>query len=98
MEMTGWINGQVFLQTVDENEVQQVGTFLTTRGIAYQLLTLTERLATDPASPQSVVASDRYSIAVQLQGFPQVVGPALNELIQRAHGGGWDELPPSEPA
>jgi hypothetical protein len=89
MEMTGWITGQVFLQTVDEHEVQHVSEFLNKRGIAFQMLTLSERMGTDPADPQLGVSTDRYSIAVQLGGFPQVVGPALHELIQRAHGGGW---------
>jgi hypothetical protein len=89
MEMTGWIAGQVFLQTMDEQEVQQVSGFLNTRGIAFQVLTLSERMGTDPTDPQLGVSTDRYSVAVQLGGFPQVVGPALNELIQRAHGGGW---------
>jgi len=28
MEMTGWLNGQVFLQTVDEKEVGAVSEFL----------------------------------------------------------------------
>jgi hypothetical protein len=89
MEMTGWVTGQVFLQTVDEQEVQQVSEFLNARGIAFQLLTLSERMGTDLTDPGAGVSSDRYSIAVQLGGFPQVVGPALHELIQRAHGGGW---------
>jgi hypothetical protein len=89
MEMTGWVTGQVFLQTVDEQEVQQVSAFLNARGIAFQMLTLSERMGTDPTDPQTGVSTDHYSIAVQLAGFPQVVGPALNELIQRAHGGGW---------
>jgi hypothetical protein len=89
MEMTGWITGQVFLQTVDEQEVQQVTEFLNTRSVAFQTLTLSERMVMDPADPAGGVTTDRYSIAVQLAGFPQVVGPVLNELIQRAHGGGW---------
>jgi hypothetical protein len=89
MEMTGWVTGQVFLQTVDESEVERVSGFLNSRGIAFQMLTLSERMGTDPADPHTGVSTDRYSIAVQLGGFPQVVGPALQELIQRAHGGGW---------
>jgi len=27
---------------------------------------------------------------VQLAGFPQVVAPVLNDLVQRAHGAGWE--------
>jgi hypothetical protein len=26
---------------------------------------------------------------IQLGGFPQVLAPALNDLVQRVHGGGW---------
>jgi hypothetical protein len=89
MDTTGWITGQLFLQTVDDGEVQQVSDFLNARGIAFQVLTLSERMTLDPADPEQAVSTDRYSIAVQLGGFPQVVGPVLNELIQRSHGGGW---------
>ncbi len=91
MEMTGWLSGQVFLQTVDDTEVAAVTAFLNARGIAFQVLTLTERMQVDPADPASAVSSDRYSVAVQLAGFPQVVGPVLSDLIARAHGGGWTE-------
>ncbi len=95
--MTGWINGQVFLQTVDEQEVQLIGDVLNARGISFQVLTLSERMMIDPAEPGvgvgSGVSTDRFSVAVQLGGFPQVVGPLLNELIQRAHGGGWSAEP-----
>lgn len=90
MEMTGWLTGQVFLQTVDEKEVAAVGEFLNARSIAFQVLTLSERMQLDPADPAAAVSTDRFSVAVQLGGFPQVVGPVLNDLIQRAHGGGWD--------
>src|SRR6476619_6983080 len=96
MEMTGWLSGQLFLQTVDEKEVQQVSAFLNNRGLAFQVLTLSERIVLDPQYPQGGITSDRFSIAVQLGGFPQVVGPVVNNLIQRAHGGGWqveDEQP-----
>jgi hypothetical protein len=89
MDTTGWITGQLFLQTVDDGEVALVSEFLNSRGIAFQVLTLSERMTLDPAEPEQAVTSDRYSIAVQLGGFPQVVGPVLNELIQRSHGGGW---------
>jgi hypothetical protein len=93
MEMTGWVSGQVFLQTVDDTEVAKVGEFLNARGLAFQVLTLSERMIMDDADPASAVSSDRFSIAIQVVGFPQVVGPVLNDLIQRTHGGGWN---PSE--
>jgi hypothetical protein len=90
MDMTGWITGQLFLQTVDDGEVKQVSDFLNSHGIAFQVLTLSERMTLDPADPEQAVSTDRYSIAVQLGGFPQVVGPVLSDLIQRSHGGGWE--------
>ncbi len=90
MDMTGWLNGQVFLQTVDEQEVAQVTAFLNTRQLSFQVLTLSERMQVDESDPGSAVTSDRFSIAVQVGGFPQVVVPVLNELVQRVHGGGWD--------
>ncbi|HYU02508.1 MAG TPA: hypothetical protein VEL02_01570, partial [Jatrophihabitantaceae bacterium] len=67
------MSGQLFLQTVDEKEVQQVSAFLNGRGIAFQVLTLSERMVLDPEKPQEGVTTDRFSIAVQLGGFPQVV-------------------------
>ena len=90
MEMTGWLSGQVFLQTVDEAEVAEVSAFLNARGIAFQVLTLSERMVLDPANPEGAVSTDRFSIGIQIAGFPQVVGPVVGELIQRTHGGGWD--------
>jgi hypothetical protein len=90
MDMTGWVTGQIFLQTVDEGEVQQVSALLNARGISFQVLTLSERMTLDPANPEDAVSSDRFSVAIQLAGFPQVLGPVLNDLIQRAHGGGWE--------
>ncbi|PZS17841.1 MAG: hypothetical protein DLM57_07565 [Pseudonocardiales bacterium] len=90
MEMTGWLNGQVFLQTVDEKEVGAVSEFLNARGLPFQVLTLSEHMMLDPGDPASAVSSDRFSIAIQVVGFPQVVGPVLSDLIQRTHGGGWD--------
>ena len=90
MDVTGWLSGQDFLQTVDDREVEQVTAFLTARGVAFQVLTLSERMTTDASDPASTVANDRFSIAVQLSGFPQVIGPVVTDLIQRAHGGGWD--------
>lgn len=90
MEMTGWLSGQVFLQTVDESEVAVVSEFLNARGITFQVLTLSERMVVDPATPDGTLTTDRFSIAVHLSGFPQVVGPVVGDLIQRTHGGGWD--------
>ncbi len=98
MEMTGWLTGQLFLQTVDEKEVQQVSAFLNARGLVFQVLTMSERMTLDPQNPHAGVTSDRFSIAVQLGGFPQVVGPVVNDLIQRAHGGGWDAEQPGQSA
>jgi hypothetical protein len=96
MEMTGWISGQVFLQTVDESEVAAVSDFLNTRGVAFQVLTLSERMVVEPDNPDGTVSTDRFSMAIQLAGFPQVVGPVVGELIQRAHGGGWEIEAPAE--
>jgi hypothetical protein len=98
MEMTGWISGQVFFQTVDQSEVEQINAFLTARGIISQVLTQSEHLMLDPADPTTGVTSERFSIAVQLGGFPQVIGPVLNELIERAHGGGWELAENQNPA
>lgn len=97
VDMTGWIAGQVFLQTMDEREVQLVTAFLNSRTIAFQLLTLSEHMVMDPGDPNSGVTTDRFSICIQVAGFPQVVGPVLNDLIQRSHGGGW-QLETAEPA
>jgi len=95
MEMTGWLSGQVFLQTVDDQEVEAVTAFLNARGLAFQVLTLSERMVLDAEDPSSSVTSDRFSIAIQLGGFPQVVGPVLADLLQRVHGGSWEVEPPS---
>ena len=93
MEMTGWLSGQVFVQTVDEKEVGAVSEFLNARGLTFQVLTLSERMTLDPSDPASAVTTDRFSVAIQVAGFPQVVGPVLSDLIQRTHGGGWDPEP-----
>ncbi len=90
MEMTGWLQGQVFLQTVDDKEVAAVTEHLNARGLAFQVLTLSERMVLDEANPESGVSSDRFSIAIQLGGFPQVLAPVLTDLIQRVHGGSWE--------
>ncbi len=89
MEMTGWLQGQVFVQTVDEKEVEAVTAFLNARGLAFQVLTLSERMVLDESDPAQAVSSDRFSIAIQLAGFPQVIAPAVTDLAQRVHGGGW---------
>jgi selenophosphate synthetase-related protein len=96
MDMTGWMQGQVFVQTVDEKEVEKVTAFLTSRGLTFQVLTLSERMVLDNGDPTASVTTDRFSIAVQLAGFPQVVGPVLSDLVQRVHGGGWDAEPPAD--
>jgi hypothetical protein len=90
MDLTGWLQGQAFVQTVDETEVEQVTAFLNARGLAFQVLTLSERMVVDQGDPSTAVTSDRFSIAIQLGGFPQVVAPVLTDLLQRGHGGGWD--------
>jgi hypothetical protein len=90
MDMTGWLSGQVFLQTVDDKEVEQISAFLNARGIAFQMLTLSERMVLDEADPSTGVSTDRFSVAIQIAGFPQVIGPVVNDLIQRTHGAGWD--------
>ena len=95
METTGWMSGQIFLQTVDQAEAEAVTNFLNARGIISQTLTQSEQMLLDPADPNSGVTSDRFSIAVQLAGFPQVIAPVLTELLQRSHGVGWDVDPNS---
>jgi hypothetical protein len=47
----------------------------------------------DETRPESAVTSDRFSIAIQLGGFPQVLAPVLSDLVQRVHGGGWAAEP-----
>jgi hypothetical protein len=97
MDMTGWLAGQIFVQTVDEKEVEAVTGFLNARGLAFQVLTLSERMLLDATDPGSAVSSDRFSIAIQLGGFPQVLAPVLTDLVQRVHGGNWqDEAPAAE--
>ncbi len=95
MEMTGWLQGQVFVQTVDETEVEAVTAFLNARGLAFQVLTLSERMVLDETEPEGALSSDRFSIAIQLGGFPQVLAPVLSDLVNRVHGGGWT-VDPSE--
>ena len=94
METTGWISGQLFLQTLDRAEVAEVGAFLAARGIVSQTLTQSEQMLLDPSDPATGVSSERFSIAVQLAGFPQVIAPILTELLERAHGRGFGEPPP----
>jgi selenophosphate synthetase-related protein len=89
MDMTGWLSGQIFVQTVDEKEVETVTKFLTARGLNFQVLTLSERMVLDAEDPASAVTTDRFSVAVQLGGFPQVLAPVLTDLVQRVHSGNW---------
>jgi len=97
MDMTGWLAGQIFVQTVDEKEVEAVTGFLNARGLAFQVLTLSERMVLDASDPESGVTSERFSVAIQLAGFPQVVAPVLTDLVQRIHGGNWEpEAPAAE--
>ncbi len=96
MDMTGWLQGQLFVQTVDEHEVAAVTAFLNARGLTFQVLTLSERMVVDGGDPEGAVSSDRFSIAIQLGGFPQVLAPVLDDLVQRVHGGGWDPGTPDE--
>jgi hypothetical protein len=97
MDMTGWLQGQVFVQTVDEKEVESVTGFLKERGLNFQVLTLSERMVLDDGDPSSAVTSDRFSIAIQIGGFPQVLAPVLSDLVQRVHGGNWDVDPAEGP-
>lgn len=90
MDMTGWVQGQVFVQTVDEQEVAAVTAFLEARGLTFQVLTLSERMVVEGGDPEAAVTTDRFSIAIQVGGFPQVVAPVLTDLVQRVHGGGWE--------
>src|SRR3954447_26443178 len=94
MDMTGWLAGQIFVQTVDEKEVEAVTGFLNARGLAFQVLTLSERMVLDEADPASAVTSERLSVASQVAGFPQVLAPVLTDLVQRVHGGDWAVDPP----
>jgi hypothetical protein len=89
MQMTGWISGQVFMQTVDDAEVEQATAYLNAKGISFQVLTASERITMDETDPASAVTANSYSIAIQLGGFPQVLGPVITEITQRVHGGGW---------
>lgn len=92
MQMSGWLTGQVLLQTVDENEVAAVTAWLNAKNIAHQVMTASEHMTmnpVDPADPASSVTTNSYSIAILLNGFPQVVAQVLGDITARAHGGGW---------
>lgn len=89
MDVTGWITGQVFLNTVDEAEVQLITAYLNAHGMNTQLMTTNEQMVLDAGEPDQAVTTTSYSIAAQVAGFPQVISPVLAELMQRAHGGGW---------
>ena len=90
MDVTGWITGQIFLHSLDEAEVEKVTAFLTANGIVSQLLTMNEQMVLDPQNPDVSVSSTSYSVMAQVAGFPQVLSQVLADLMQRAHGGGWD--------
>jgi hypothetical protein len=96
MDMTGWMQGQVFVQTVDEQEVATVSAFLSARGLNFQVLTLSERMVVDGTDPDAAVSTDRFSIAIQVVGFPQVVAPVLTDLVTRVHGGTWEADDPHQ--
>jgi hypothetical protein len=96
MDMTGWMQGQVFVQTVDEQEVAAVSAFLNARGLNFQVLTLSERMVVEGTDPDAAVSTDRFSIAIQVAGFPQVVAPVLTDLVTRVHGGTWEIEDPHE--
>lgn len=97
MDMTGWVDAKIFLQTVDELEMQAATAYLGSKGIATQMLTLSERMMLDPEMSDATITSDRYSIAVPIGGFPQAITPILNDIIQRVHGGGWSPEEPPPP-
>lgn len=90
MQMTGWLSGQVLLQTVDENEVAAITAWLNSKSIGHQVMTASEHLSMDPTDPAASVSSNSYSIAILLNGFPQVVAQVLSDITARAHGGGWN--------
>jgi hypothetical protein len=95
MQMTGWLSGQIFLQTVDDREVQAVTAWLTARNLAHQVMTASERITLDANDPASAVTANSYSIGIQLAGFPQVLAQVLADITNRAHGRGWDLDPPA---
>jgi hypothetical protein len=95
MQMTGWLSGQIFLQTVDDAEVAGVTEWLNSKSIAHQVLTATERIQLDPANPDDAVTVNSFSIGIQLAGFPQVISQVLTDITTRAHGGGWALEPPA---
>jgi hypothetical protein len=89
MDITGWLTGQVFLQTVDESEAHRASAFLAARGIAYDVLTVSDRIVLDPTEPDDGVHSRRFSVAAQLVGFPHTLAPLLTDLLRRARDGEW---------
>lgn len=94
MDVTGWVSGQIFLQTVDEDEVARMTAFLAARGLASQVMTMSEQMVLDEQVPDDAVTATSYSVMVQVGGFPQVISQVLADLMQRAHGGSWDpDLP-----
>lgn len=90
MDVTGWISGQVFLHSLDGAEVEQITAFLTSRGIASQVMTMNEQMVLDPNRPDTSVSNTSYSVVAQVAGFPQVITQVLADLMQRSHGAGWN--------
>jgi hypothetical protein len=89
MDMTGWLTGQVFLQTVDESEAHRASAFLAARGIQCEVLTVSDGIVFDPTDPDDGVHSRRFSVAGQLAGFPQTLAPVLSDLLRRARESDW---------
>ena len=70
MEMTGWLSGQVFFQTVDQDEAQQINAFLAARGIAIEVVAdlaigLTNGSVLDPHSHEFEAALDKILAAAK---------------------------------
>jgi hypothetical protein len=95
MQMTGWLSGQVFLQTVDDEEVKTVTAWLNSHSLAHQVMTASERITLDANDPASAVTANSFSIGIQLAGFPQVLSQVLADITARAHGKGWEPDPPA---
>lgn len=95
MQMTGWLSGQIFLQTVDDEEVKTVTAWLNSKNLAHQVMTASERITLDASDPASSVTANSFSIGIQLAGFPQVLSQVLADITARAHGKGWALDPPA---
>ena len=72
MDMTGWVQGQVFVQTVDEQEVEQVTGFLNAHGLTFQVLTLSERMVRQTRrSPTGRCPPTGSASRSRSRGFPR---------------------------